>query len=107
MILVKEVKEDIRNLVLEKISKREMFCDKDISNELGYSTEDDVSVVNEEIYRLWSMGEFPSNYQFERIELELGMILRDGMAYNDYMVFYPKGKNPNEHPCPYDKKGKK
>ena len=103
MIVPTEIKEEIKLVVGEKISKNEMFTDKDIANILGYSTEFDVSEVNEEIYRLWSMDFFPSHYDFSNVQVDYS-ILRDGLAYSDYMVHHPTGKNPNEHPCPYKKK---
>ena len=100
------VKENIRLKVEEKILNHEMFTDKDIADSLGYSTEEDLAEVNEEIYRLWSMDEIPSYYTFTVVALKI-QILRDGLAYNDYIVHHPKGKDPKEHPCPYEKKNKK
>ena len=106
MLLATSIKHQIKLAVHQEIDNREMFCDRDISNIIGYSTEEDVSEVNEEIYRLWSMGFFPSNYKFSIVTLKVS-ILRDMLAYRDYIVFHPKGANPKEHPCPYDKKGSK
>jgi len=106
MMLISSVKQNIKLEVQQRIDDRKMFCDKDIANSIGYSTEYDIGEVNEEIYRLWSMGFFPSNYRFKIVKLKYS-VLRDSLAYSDYIVFYPMGLNPKEHPCPYERKKKK